>query len=40
MVTSGFFSRRAGLVVGLLLLVAVLWAMYRVGGTALDRWFG
>lgn len=39
MVTSNFFSRRAGVVVGALLLLVVLWAVYSVGGTALNRWF-
>lgn len=40
MVTSGFFSRRAGVVVGVLLLLALLWTVYNLGGTALNRWFG
>lgn len=35
-----FFSGRSGVVVAVLLLSALLWAIYTMGGTALSRWLG
>ena len=34
-----FFSRTAMTVVGVLLLVVLIWAIYMLGPTALERWF-
>lgn len=39
MALSDFFSSTARIVVGGLLLVAVLWAVYMLGPTAVERWF-
>lgn len=33
-----FFSRTAGIIVGALLLVIVLWTLYMVGPVAFERW--
>lgn len=35
-----FFSGSASWVIGALLLLVILWAVYNLGGTALERWFG
>lgn len=35
-----FFSGNALNVVGILLLLVILWAVYNLGATALERWFG
>ena len=34
------FSRSGMFVVGALLLFTVLWAAYRIGDVAIERWFG
>ena len=33
-----FFSRTASLVIGVLLLLVLIWVVYALGPTALDRW--
>lgn len=40
MPTNNFFSRNGMLVVGVLLVLALLYLVYNVGGVALNRWFG
>jgi hypothetical protein len=37
---STFFSRNAGVVIGVLLLLIIIWVIYSLGPTALGRWFG
>ena len=37
--TPTFFSRTAGFLIGALLLIVVLWAVFMLGPTAIDRWF-
>lgn len=37
--TFTLFSRTATLVIGAALLLVVLWAMYMLGPTAIERWF-
>jgi hypothetical protein len=35
-----FFSRTATPAIGLLLLAIIIWAIWMLGPTALERWFG
>ena len=37
--TFTFFSRTANVVIGALLALVLLWAVYMVGPTAIERWF-
>jgi len=34
-----FFSRTASLVIGVLLVLVLMWAVYMLGPTAIERWF-
>jgi hypothetical protein len=39
-VMGDFFSRTSMMAIGLLLLTVIAWAAWRLGPTALERWFG
>lgn len=40
MFDGDFFSRTATTVIALLLVVVVAWAVWTIGPTAIQRWFG